>query len=884
MKKHLLILFVFLYIAGLSHASIDVRSSFFTINEGLADNLVRHIYQDRKGFIWMSTLNGLSRYDGYSFVTFRPEKGEHISLADRHVLEVSEDLNDFLWIKTSPGLYSCYDLKHNSFVDFTGCGEYKEPYTGELQTAGGDVWLWHYQNGCRKILFKDGRFSSVVFKKENGKLPSNKIIRIQEDTTGTIWICTQDGVLKVSEEGSEVLATGLDIVSSLLYEDNLFLLTSKGCIYWQNPNEREVRFVLQLPGVDRSFRLSTSFLFRDEWVMVTPQKNFVFRLSTRQLQDNPAFDLPDARRQLDNAGNLWLYNAYGRLRYINPLNGATKDFSIMRSEEPIPVKWFNVIQDSRGLFWIASYDRGLYVYNPDTDETKHYSYQPEILNPISSNNLVYIMEDRLGCIWISSESSGISCLTVANDGASHLYPGGDSFINQTSSIRMLKYMGNNEIWMGNRKGHLYRYDAGLNTLIQGEKYCSTMVSNLTRDASGKLWVATGGDGLCIDGRWYANDPDNPASLAYNKLSDLFCDYKQRMWIATFGGGLDLAIPDKEGKYRFRHFLSGTLSQQEIRIITCDENNWMWVGTDDGVCVFHPDSLIKNPEQFYRYTYDNNYLPGNEVKSVFYDSRKRIWLGTMGGGLSMCTPGNDYAHLQFTHYSTADGLINNMVQSIIEDREGMLWITTGYGISRFNPEKEQFENFLFNTSMLGNVYNENSSLLLSDGRLLFGTDHGLSMIDPVRIKTKQDVPNVVLTDLKVNGISVNPGDEDSPLSLAMSYTDAIQLKHSQNSFVVEFSTLDYNFLNGAKYTYLLEGYDKEWSAVSPLNFAAYKNLLPGNYTLHLKACNAVGVWSDKESILQLSIIPPFWKTNWAFLLYLLCYSHGNVCHYPYDQQI
>lgn len=865
--------FLFLYIFCLCSihtvfASVDVRSTFFTINEGLADNLVRHIYQDSKGFIWMSTLNGLSRYDGYSFVTFRPEKGDHPSLADRHVLEVFEDGHGFLWIRTSPELYSCYDLQRNCFVDFTGCGEYQDQYTGALQTAGGDIWLWHAQYGCRKISYRDGKFSSVVYRKENGKLPDSKITQLLEDERGNIWICTQSGLVKVSHEQSEVLAREIHVSSAFIREDQLVFLTAQGDVYRQGINGGETRLIMRLGRAGEPFPVTTSFRFRDQWVIKTPQKTFVFDLPDFTPAHTSFFDMPDARRQWDNVGNLWLYNPYGRLRYLNAKDGSVKDFDFMLTDEYIPVKWCNIIQDSRGLFWITTYDKGLYIYNPETDERIHYTYHPEGLNRVNSNNLVYIMEDRTGSMWVSSEASGISHLNIVHDGESRIYPENHLLINQGSSFRMLARMGNGEIWMGNRKGHLYKYDAGLTRKTYSGKYCSTMLVRMVQDASGNLWAGTSGSGLCVDGHWYVHEPDNPHSLSHNKISDIFRDHQNRMWVATFGGGLELALPSDNGEYTFRHFLEDNLSQREVRIIASDKYNWMWVGTDDGVCVFHPDSLIQNPRHFYRYSSDNDFLPGNEVKSIFYDSKGRMWLGTMGGGVSMCVPDGRYDNLQFTHYTTADGLINNMLVSIIEDREGKLWMTTGYGMSRFTPETEQFENFIFGTTTPGNVYIEKSVLQLPDGRLLFGTDHGLLVIDPAQIKTEHTLPNVVLTDLKVNGISVNPGDEDSPLVLAMSYTEALTLKHFQHSFMVEFSTLDYQTLNGTKYTYMLDGFDTDWSPVSPLNFAAYKNLPPGQYTLHIKACNAVGTWSDRETVLRITIVPPFWKTTWAYLLYLL----------------
>lgn len=871
MKTHTLLLFLFcLYIHCPINAAVNIRSTFFTINEGLADNQVHHVYQDSKGFIWMSTLNGLNRYDGYSFITFRPEKGDHISLADRHVTEVSEDQHGFLWIKTSPELFSCYDLLRNCFVDFTGYGEYKDKYTDFLHTTNGDTWLWHKQNGCRKITFKDGRFSSVVYKKENGKLPGNQINRILEDNNGNVWICTESGVLKVSGDQTELRARDLHVISALEYNNQIFFLTAQSEIYRQDLNQGDALFVTSLADKNASFKTTTTFVFQDYWVIITPQKSIVFHLSTLTTVSNSVFDMPGSRHRWDNAGNLWMFNQQGRLRYINAKTCQTKDFNIIQASGNLlydTFTWFRPMQDSRGALWITTYDNGLFIYNPDTDETVHHLYEEEKLNRINTNILSYIMEDHSGCIWICTAVSGVIRVSAVNDGASHIYPQSNQIINQETTIRMLARMNNGEVWMGNLRGDVYKYNASLQKILRTENYAAS-VYKVTEDSKGKRWIGSRGEGVCIDGRWYQHKAGDKTSLGHNRIFDIFHDYRGRGWLATFGGGLDLAIRGDDGSYTFRHFLTGSLSRQEVRVITSDKNNWMWVGTDDGVCVFHPDSLIRNPQHYYCYTYNNDCLPGNEIKSILYDSQGRIWLGVMGEGISMCIPDQRYDKLQFKHYTTAEGLINNMVQSIIEDREGKLWITTSNGISRFSPDNGQFENFLFDSSMPGNTYNEKSAVLLDDGRLLFGTGHGSVLIDPSKIQTSHSIPNVILTDLKINGVSVSPGDEGSPLSRTMSYTETLRLKHFQNSFAIEFSTLDYQTLNGTKYTYKLDGFDKEWSIASPLNFAAYKNLPPGSYTFHLKACNAVGTWSEKETVLQITIVPPFWKTTWAYLIYIL----------------
>ena len=295
---------------------------------------------------------------------------------------------------------------------------------------------------------------------------------------------------------------------------------------------------------------------------------------------------------------------------------------------------------------------------------------------------------------------------------------------------------------------------------------------------------------------------------------------------------------------------------------------MWVGTNNGIYVFHPDSLLNDSRQYYVYNLDNGKIRSNEIRNIFCDSKGRMWIGTTGKGFSVCQSGQTYDQLEFRHYDEDDGLVNNVVQSIVEDRDGKIWLGTEYGMSRFDPDTEVFDSFFFSAIMPGNVYLESSACVMKNGHLLFGTNHGLVVVDPEKVMPQHVVSPVVLTDLKINGISVRPGDIDSPLTEALSYTNRIELKYYQNSFSIDFSTFDYSMANDAKYIYKLIPYDKDWGVPSSLNFAAYKNLLPGTYQLHVKASSASGVWGEDETVLQIVITPPFWKTGWAFAIYIM----------------
>lgn len=812
----------------------------------------------------MSTLNGLSRYDGTSFVTYRPESGNQLSICDHRIKELDEDKNGFLWIATTPELFSCYDLKRGNFVDYTGCGEWKQNYAKKRIMSNGDVWLWHDSNGCRKVTYSDGHFASTVFKVERGNLPANGVNFVAEGNRGEVWIGTTKGLVRVEGKETYVVDKQHNFFNAVVYDGQTYFVSTDNQIF-QRSQAGGIHRVASLPSA-AGLRLTASFQLQHDWLLFTTGGVYVFNMHTGQLTQSDWLTMKNGLVTDDNRGNLWVYNRTGNVWYVNAQTRAIKMFTLLSADKigHIDMERYHIVQDSRDIIWISTYGNGLFAYDSATDELQHFTSNINGFSHISSNFLQYIIEDRSGGIWVSSEFSGVSHLEVINKGAYRIYPEDQALSDRSNTVRMITQMRNGDLWVGTRTGGLYVYDTNLR--FTGKKsFFHSNIYAVNEDAKGTVWLGSRGDGLCIGDRWYQSSLSDPASLSSNHIFCLYPDAKKRMWVGTFGGGLDLAVEEK-GTVRFRHFLNKSYSQRQIRVLQEDNNGMMWVGTSSGVYIFHPDSLIRHPDKYWECNYDNGLLRNNEIKCMLRDSQGRMWVGTSGSGFSVCTPGKDYGKLKFEHFDVKDGLVNGMVQSIAEDKNGKFWISTEYGISSFSLEQRLFESYFFSTYTLGNVYSENSVCALDDGKLLFGTNHGLMVVDPDRVVRSEKTFPVAFTGLSINGISVRPDDVDSPLTSAITYTDHIELNHWQNSFAVDFSTFDYANSGSVKYSYQLVNYDKEWSIPSSLNFAGYKNLPPGNYTLRVKSCNSAGLWSDDEAVLSIIITPPYWKTGWAFLLY------------------
>lgn len=872
--KHRFLLACALLVTLLSNAygNIELHSKQMRTSDGLPSNSIRNMYQDSKGFLWLGTLNGLSRYDGNSFINFQPDTNnqDQISLADNHINWIEEDKNGFLWIGTMPEMYSCYDLQRARFIDFTGNNELGQNYSNLFVASNGDVWLWHKKNGARQVIArKDRTMTSITYKAEQGNSPDNRIRFINEDATGKVWIGTMRGLVSVSNGNFKIEDRENDFKYSMAYGQNMYFITVRGDVYYYDNAAGKLVQSALLSTVAGKTSPTGQFFLKNKWVILTSIGVYDYDFSTSKMSVNPDLDIKRGDVICDNHGDYWIYNHTGQVHYILAETGEIKQFQLIPEDKMnyIDYERYHIVHDSQGIIWISTYGNGLFAYDTSKNKMEHFMANIGDASPIGSDFLLYVMEDRAGGIWVSSEYSGLSRISISNQGITHIYPESPELFDRSNTVRMLEQTQNGDIWVGTRKGGLYTYDSHI-TPKMSNQYVQTSVYTIEEDTLGQIWLGTRGDGVKIGDTWYKRNPADPTSLASNHIFTIYRDKKDRMWVGTFGGGLDLAVATADGKYEFRHFFQRTYGMLRVRTMAEDENGMIWMGTSDGICIFHPDSLITNAENFHWFSYTNGKFCSNEIRCLYRDTKGRMWVGTSGSGLSLCEATDDYASLKYEHYGVSEGLVNDVVQNILEDHEGRLWIATEYGLSKFNPANHSFENYFFSSYTLGNVYNENSALVCADGRLLFGTNYGLTLVDPKKIPSNESFSPVIFTNLYVNGSQMNPETADSPLKRSLAYSDEITLKYFQNSFLLDFSTLDYSDSGQTKYMYRLENYDKEWSAPSPLSFASYKYLSPGTYTLHVKSCNGAGIWNEGETVLKIVITPPFWKTGWAMLGYFI----------------
>lgn len=533
--------------------------------------------------------------------------------------------------------------------------------------------------------------------------------------------------------------------------------------------------------------------------------------------------VPNGRVLTDNKGGKWIYNNTGILRKV--VGDSLITLRLLPNETNyIDYERFNIVEDNHGLVWISTYGKGLFVFNHDLNQGQHFVANEKGESPIASNYLLCITADRRDGVWVSAEYGGVSHLQVMDKGVVRIFPNGRENLDLSNVVRMVKKQRDGSVMVGTRDGCLYHYSADMAQMLVKSHFDSNIYS-VVEMPQGRMWIGTRGKGIYgIPGLDFKN----------KKVFCLKPDDRGRMWIGTFGEGLSVAIPRGEG-YEVKTFFADSVGLNEVRCLAIDRKGMLWGGTSGGLFCVDPTRFAADGKGL------RVYKRGSEIHDMLVDRQGRLWLTVPGEGLVCMQDGN------FRILDASQGLINNMVQSVVETEDGNLWVSTQQGVSCWKAKDNSFDNYLFSRVMMGNVYNENSAVCLDDGRVLLGGNYGLTIINPSRISYVKGQTSVMFTS--------HP------------YSDEMTLSYEERSPKINFSTLDYSDVNNVKYTYWLEGYDSSWSVPSPTPWVNYQNLPFGSYRLHVKASYSDGIWG-KESVLDISVEPPFYLSVWAWVFYAL----------------
>ena len=805
---------------------IEVKAKRVTIQEGLPSNVVSDMQQDQKGFLWFSMYNGLARYDGNVVITYFDNDSTGVSALIGRTKKALEDVTyKKLWVYSSSERLTCLNMVDGKEEKY--CQEVEKlHFTKWKLVCDGMFWLWGAKDGAMLVDYRSGSFLTRRF--AQAEIGSSQVPLIDSLDKDNVVLCTTDKVFLYSEGRLSCIAKGMRMSRTRPFHHKMLMVSEKGDVYVLRQGKLQ-RFS-HVAYVDGEVATG-DLLMGNRWILFTNRRSFSIDVRTGEVAEcEGEWLIPNGRVLTDNKGRKWIYNKTGVLRLVRQDKLVPLILFSQQTTNYIDHERFHIVEDNHGLIWISTYGKGLFVFNQDLTQSQHFVADKLGESPIASNYLLGIIADRHDGVWVSSEYGGVSHIQVMDKGVERIYPNGEGNMDFSNVVRMVKKMNDGTVMVGTRAGSLYHYSADMSQVL-GKSHFDSNVYGIVQMPNGETWIGTRGKGIY-----------GAKGLDF-KDRNVFCmasDAKHRMWIGTFGKGLSLVYPRKDG-YGVKTFFADSVGLNEVRCMVIDKHGVLWCGTSGGLIRIPVDEFVKDASRYKTYVRDY------EIRDVIVDRQGRLWLSASGDGLVQVEPGDGETEPKFHVFNTSNGLVNNLVQSVVDTPDGNLWISTQQGVTAWNARKKSFENYMFSRNPMGNVYNENSAVCLDDGRVVLGGNYGLTIIQPSRLSHVSGLTDVVFTSYP--------------------YSDEITLTYEQRSPNIHFSTLDYSDVRNVKYTYLLEGFDQAWSNPSSTPWAAYQKLPAGKYILHVKACSSDGIWG-KESMLVIRIKPPFYLTSWAIMIYVL----------------
>ncbi|MDP4208659.1 MAG: two-component regulator propeller domain-containing protein [Bacteroidota bacterium] len=780
-----------------------------TVN-GLTNNVVYSIVQDKLGFLWFATEDGLNRYDGYSFTSFRHDPTDKHSISGNFIQCLYCDSKGNVWIGTSENGLNRFDYNSNQFERFVhdpskSFSICNNDIVGIAPGASGNIWVASYRDGVNSYNPQTGRFYQYKDIFKTSKTPNYlKVTCIKEGTNKVLWVGTQ---------------------GNGLYAYNL--VSKKTTEFFYQPGKKGI-----------------------------PSNTI-----------NSIFE--------DSFHNIWIATRQGVAMVSS--NGTIIDhpiFSLFRDREV-----FTIFCDNNLTMWLGTdqgifkFDLSTFLKSPDKVIPVEHLEESSSEFGLSYRSVRAIYQDRDKNMWIGTYTGGIDFISC--------FPEKFRLITNKMDKNALSYNKvwgmcedkNGDFWIGTDGGGINVYDRNFTKLKEINTrtgLSDNAVLSALCDSEGLLWFGTFQGGVnCINPHTYKVTrylQDQKSGISINNVRSIYETRDKKIWFGTDAGGL-CSYDKKTGKFNVYTTKNSGISYDAIRTIVQDKHGMLWVGSyGEGLNRFN-----EQRNEFKTYRHDetkSGSIIGNTIQALHIDNKGRLWIGTTEG-ISLFHPESE----TFTSFTEQDGLINNNALAILEDKAGNLWISTNRGVSKFDYAKKTFENYDLNDGLQPGQYLAGSAFLSSNGDMFFGGTHGLNVFTPERITKTKFEPEILFTNFLLFNQPVPIYSEkykDSPLKKSISITKRIELRHNQSIFTFDFVALNFGFSEKSQYSYILEGAENNWNNVGNKHSATYRNLKPGKYMFRVKATNQDGTWSSKSASIEVVVLPAFWQTWWAKTIYFLIF--------------
>lgn len=808
---YVIIVFFFWFCSGLTSEAVkkpEFEFKHLTISDGLSQNTVMSIMQDKYGYMWFGTQDGLNRYDGKDFKLYKHSHKNSNSIISSIIRVMIETSDGQLWVGTASGGLSRFRRESNDFENYMYSEKDKNSLSGKdvfalFEDSKKNLWIGTQNGGLNKFNRSSKKFTRYVFNSDNSKSISSNMVRaIFEDSSGTLWVGNNTGGLNKFNPDTETFDSFCYSESGDMNDDKIITIFEyePGILLIGTDGDGVKIFNSIQNKYDKKTQNTLPILLQNERI-----RNFY----------------------KDNKGVIWVAtfgsgiitvkkNDKDKFIFRNYRNNIFSKTSLNNNQV------LCIFMNKEGMIYFGTSGGGVSILDKEKSFFKNFRNNPKKKNSINSRYVRSVFEDSDGSLMIGTDRDGLNILK------------GDINYKLTS-------FGRNRIY------------------------------SILRDSYGTLWVGTYGDGLySSEGktRKFIRYPDNENSLkkkAMKVIKVIFEDSDKTLWIGTQALGINKynRKTKKFVRYIYDEFDTKSIGNNQIRSIDEDSSGNLWIGTWGGLNKFD-----KKKEEFLRIVKDKNRknsLGSNHILSLHIDKNGIIWVGTWGAGLYRFDPIKE----EWKSYTEADGFPNNVIYGILEEKSNkpdpVLWMSSNNGLIRLATKDNNYKVYDSSSGVQADEFNGGSFFQNKKGEMYFGGINGLTKFNPSAIKDNSYAPKVQISGIKVF-------NEYKRFDKPVEDVKEITFNYDENYFSIEFILLSYRSSNQNTYKYKLDGFDKDWIDSGKRNNAGYTNLEGGSYFFLVKGANNDGLWSNKTTALKINIIPPYWSAFWfktiAFLLILL----------------
>ena len=821
MRFQLLIIILLLASTTLSKAQNEIHLSHLGMDDGFTNSRANAIIQDRKGFIWVGTWNGLNRYDGYSCVTFQPHFHDSTSVAGREIVSLMEDSHGKIWIGTSSGL-SCYHPKTGKFRNYK--------FNNRILSLAGDssshaIWVGTWNGGLFKLIPSTGEITHYL---------ANDIVSdILIDSRKIMWVATYHGLLRYDKKTNSFTR----------------FLPQPGTNSVSHPVITQV-----LESADGKLWLGTWGEGLEKVDVRDHGKKLHFTHYKSRAGKGSINASVISRLYYDQYHNLWIGTWNDGLRLLRETQQKRApeqaQFITYREEPDNPTSLSRggvsaLCVDHNGVLWAgaATIDRASII------QTGIQRYRlPQIGKKPVSSTIISTFAEYKKQLWVGSNN------------------------------RLYQYELQHGKYVFRKAYSKPGYQLGTT------RYASRSILDIAADSTG-LWVGTEDAGLVYypftsnylldKSRWLIFNQQTHPAIPGNKVCCLTISkkYPGVIWCGTMQNGFAKIIRKGRKISAVKSYYSGSTSQtctdNNVRAVYEDHEGKVWVGTQNGLNCLDPQT-----NQFQRFFYSSNNkntINDNVINAIHEDRYGNLWIGT-NSGLNrriLTTDKNGQEATRFKGYPNLDFLDNEIVTNLLEDESGNLWVRLYRGLIKLNIANESIAGEYLTRDYENLWLYRHTALKYNDGQFILGDQSGFLTFYPDSISGSAYPPNVVITDCLVFNKSIQRGSnklQNGDQETTIPYAKHLQLSYKDKMVTLVFSAMDYKNPKKNMYYYKLDGFDEQWNNIGSRNSATYTNIPSGKYAFKVKARNGDGNWSKGNTELVINVSPPWWKTPWAYIIY------------------